>query len=278
MSSTANGSSCPVKKGTYAASTKTDLRGPCPLVNSLANHGYIPRDGREVHAAELQSALSAVGLSMPLRAFFANPIFLEKYSITSQQKKSFFGRMLDFIRNPWSLLAKFGMRTKNQVDSMGKVCLNLDQLALAGVVEHDISLTRLDHAQGDAVSIQQDLVSRMLSYSLDDEILTADDLVRFRKQRIEEQTAANPHVNYGKDQHQIGCFEIALILNVFGDGKTVPCEYVRAFFAEERLPVKEGWKKRSWWHPLGLLELRKATKAVGGLIGMTFEPTTVATR
>ena len=37
-------------------------------------------------------------------------------------------------------------------------------------------------------------------------------------------------------------------------GYSVPVPYVKAIFEDERLPVKEGWTKRSWWH-LGLMEL-----------------------
>ncbi|TMW59154.1 hypothetical protein Poli38472_007299 [Pythium oligandrum] len=32
-------------------------RGPCPAVNTLANHGYIPRDGQNVSKAEIKQAV-----------------------------------------------------------------------------------------------------------------------------------------------------------------------------------------------------------------------------
>jgi Peroxidase, family 2 len=41
------------------------------MINSLANHGYIPRDGRNVHTGELVLALKNVGLSHTLSAVFA---------------------------------------------------------------------------------------------------------------------------------------------------------------------------------------------------------------
>jgi hypothetical protein len=72
------------------------------------------------------------------------------------------------------------MREPGQTDSMGKGCLNLDQLALPGVIEHDISLTRYDHQQGDSISVQPDLVKALLD-SLSDggKTLTRDDLANF---------------------------------------------------------------------------------------------------
>ena len=67
-----------LKKGVHSASTTSDMRSPCPLINCLANNGYIPRDGRNIHAVELVAAMSEVGLSFPLRAVFAHPIFLKQ--------------------------------------------------------------------------------------------------------------------------------------------------------------------------------------------------------
>jgi hypothetical protein len=68
-------------------------------------------------------------------------------------------------------------------------------------------------------------------------------------------------------QHQIGCAEIALVLDVFGDGKSVPCDYARAFFQEERLPSQEGWRKR-WLWTLGFWELAGTVSKVKAAIGL----------
>ena len=34
-----------------------DLRGPCPALNTLANHGYLPRDGRNVYVSDIIFAM-----------------------------------------------------------------------------------------------------------------------------------------------------------------------------------------------------------------------------
>ena len=60
-----------LQKGIYHPPSKTDLRGPYPLVNALANHGYIPRDGRDIRARELYTAFGVTGLSSMLRWGFA---------------------------------------------------------------------------------------------------------------------------------------------------------------------------------------------------------------
>ncbi|KAH9941300.1 Cloroperoxidase [Epithele typhae] len=50
----------------YIPPRPTDSRSPCPALNALANHGYIPRDGRALTRAQLIAALRAVyNLSAP---------------------------------------------------------------------------------------------------------------------------------------------------------------------------------------------------------------------
>ena len=273
-------SASPPAKGTYAPSTASDLRSPCPLINCLANHGYISRDGRNVHADALTRAMYEVGLSAGLGAVFANPIFLEHQvalrpaergataSTTPPKSRSFLGYLGYLLRNQWALLfSAFAMRRPGQTDAAGRRSLDLDQLALPGVVEHDISLTRRDHQQGDNLSRQPDLVRDLLAASSDGTTLTAADLAALRRRRIEKQKEVNPGLTYGPQQHQVGCTEIALVLDVFGDGKQVPCEYARAFFQDERLPRQEGWKKRRWWM-LGFLELGRTVGKVKELVGV----------
>ena len=36
------------------------VRGPCPMLNSLANHGYIPRDGKGINKQMAIEVLSSV--------------------------------------------------------------------------------------------------------------------------------------------------------------------------------------------------------------------------
>lgn len=57
-----------MRKGEYYAPTTSDLRSPCPIVNALANHGYIPRDGRNVRSHEMYAAMAELGVSWTVRA------------------------------------------------------------------------------------------------------------------------------------------------------------------------------------------------------------------
>ncbi|KIW68108.1 hypothetical protein PV04_04075 [Phialophora macrospora] len=258
-------------RGTYARSGPNDLRGPCPLINSLANHGYINRDGRNIPASQLNAAMNEVGLSRALGTVFAQPIFNEHQDPkTARYRKppSLLARLWAVIRNPWIIMAAFGMRRRGQVDAKGKKVLDLSQLAIPGVVEHDVSLTRRDHQQdAGSVALQPDLVQDLLASSTDGKVLTMEDLAAFRIRRIQRQLDDNPGLKYGAQEHGIGCTEIALVLDVFGNGKSIPCEYARAFFQEERLPVKEGWRKR-WLWTLGFWELATSVKKVKAVMGL----------
>ena len=44
--------------GVWSAPGPNDIRGPCPGLNTLANHGYLPRDGRNVHTSDIVSAMN----------------------------------------------------------------------------------------------------------------------------------------------------------------------------------------------------------------------------
>ncbi|CAF3956294.1 unnamed protein product [Adineta steineri] len=44
----------------YEAPKPTDSRAPCPGLNTLANHGYISRDGKNIRPEDLQRALQTL--------------------------------------------------------------------------------------------------------------------------------------------------------------------------------------------------------------------------
>lgn len=255
----------PLAKGTYAQAKPTDLRSPCPMVNCLANHGYIARDGRDIHSNELYAAVREVGVGPGLGAALAYTIFFEHHPDPEHAPpRNWWQR---FLPNPF---AAFGMRRPGQTDSMGRPVLDLDQFALPGVIEHDISLTRRDHQQPQGNNaLQLDLVEELLRSSTDGKTISRENLAVLRKHRIAVQRDLNPGLLYGAFQHLLSCGEISLILDVVGDGTKIPIDYARAFLMEERLPVLEGWKGRRWWK-LGFIELQISIFKVWRLIGVKF--------
>ncbi len=157
------------------------------MVNSLANHGLYPRDGRNVHAGELAAAMSEVGISTVLGHFLPTSIFLgAAYKAKCQvqaETHARFERLCGIsseIPGPWHSHA-CGMREPGQKDSSGKDCLNLDQLRLPSAIEHDISLTRRDHQQGDNANLCKLTSSMTFSPPLrtSGKTLSASDLASF---------------------------------------------------------------------------------------------------
>ena len=102
------------------------------------------------------------------------------------------------------------MRPPAQKNSRGISYLNLDELALPGAVEHDVSLTRRDNGQGDNMACQKDLVSSLISMSSNGREITTKDFAVRRRQRLEQQERENPSLTFDLLAHQLGCTEIAL--------------------------------------------------------------------
>ncbi|KAL8664584.1 MAG: hypothetical protein Q9168_007878 [Polycauliona sp. 1 TL-2023] len=253
-----------LKRGDYSPVTSHDLRSPCPAINALANHGYLPRDGRNVLASEMLSGLDHLGLGSFLGYMLTHATFLEKKAPKDTKDKSSWWTI---VAHPFaSAFAAFGVREPGQQDSDGTACLNLDQLALHNVVEHDVSLTRRDFAQGDNSTPQPELIEHLLAASSNGKTITMDDFVELRKRRYETQKADNPKLEFQEMQLQLACAEVAMILKVFGNGSEAPVEYVRALFREGRLPREEGWSKRRWW-TLGLVELNMLASKIKGILG-----------
>ncbi|KAM7188004.1 Chloroperoxidase [Naviculisporaceae sp. PSN 640] len=266
-------------KGTYSPPGPNDLRSPCPFINSLANHGYLPRDGRNILAKDLQSATQSIGgVSYFLSSMLSHPIYLEQPPhhdpASPQTAPSLWDRIRTAIQTgtfPWSVIrCDTGMRPAGQKDEQGRLVLNLDQIAYHGAVEHDISLTRLDAAQGDNLSAQPDLVRQLLESSSDGgKTLSLEDLAELRKRRIEKQKSDNPELVYTEREHRLGCGETALLLGVFGDekGDRVRADFVRTLFEEERLPVEEGWTRKA---KVGFRDVAKISKRGKAVMGITF--------
>lgn len=243
--------SATLKPGVYAPPKPTDLRSCCPAVNSLANHGYIPRDGRNVTASAFKAGMDEYGLGQALGSLLSYPPVLNE-----RQPPRTHRPLSTLLTNPLQYLTgAFGMRTPGEFDpKTGAPVLQLDQLAEHGIIEHDVSLSRRDIGQGDNSSPQPDLIAQILAASSDGKSITIHDFVALRQRRYVQQKEDNPKLDFGDHQLFLGCAEIALILKVFGDGEKIPLSYMKAWFHEERLPRDEGWRKRKWWS-VGLLEI-----------------------
>lgn len=226
----------PLRKGDYRPAGPDDVRAPCPVLNSLANHGIIARSGRNITAAELKAALRYLGMGIDVTAILVNGAF----QVHSDDPKKG---------------ARLGLRDKDQVNEDDVPVLNLDQVGRPHAVEHDVSVTRQDRALGDYMHVNPDLLERFLAAPKTEKGFSASDFGKYRKTRYDEQKRDNPALEFDRINHFSGCAELGAIQCIFGRGfpYRVPEEYIQALFGEERLPIEQGWKPRRL--PLMLPEL-----------------------
>jgi len=221
----------------YIPPGPNDSRSPCPALNALANHGYLPHDGKDITLRQLIHAMTEVfNLSTPLAV----------------------------------VLAVGGVIL---CGSVMKLSLTLHDLALHNRIEHDASLVHDNAHKGDKYAptpVDPVLVDRLMDEAEAEDELTADFFGKMRAQR-EAEALSKPlnfiHANFARG-------ESALILTTLGhahpgdDGdmthRAVSVNSVRDFLGKEKLP--DGWVKSK--ETIGLLavaklsgKIQKATKA-----------------
>ncbi|KAK0505378.1 Chloroperoxidase [Armillaria luteobubalina] len=184
-----------------------DLRGPCPGLNTLANHGFLPRDGKNIT------------IDVVLKAA------LEGYN---------------FDPSVLILAAKVGLLTTDAPDSF-----TLDDIKLHGTIEHDASLSRSDYLLGDNVHFNETIFTTLAESNPGVDYFNATSAGQVQKKRLADDTLANPGIVNTVKEFGIRSGESSFYLSVMGDPVTgvAPKKFVNIFFREERLPIKEGWTK-----------------------------------
>ncbi|KAJ7587295.1 Cloroperoxidase, partial [Mycena floridula] len=191
----------------WIAPKSTDLRSPCPALNTLANHGFLPRDGRGLTPTSVIKA-SADGFNVQSDVLFT--------------------------------AARLGLTTSTALDTF-----TLDDIKLYNSIEHDASLSRGDFALGDNLHFNETIYQTLANSNPGVDYFNATSAGQVQKQRLADSQATNPkNINTSKE-FGIRSGQSALYLSVFGDPMTgvAPKEFVNIFFREERMPIKEGWKR-----------------------------------
>lgn len=221
-----------------------DRRSPCPMLNALANHSYLPHSGKDISLAQLIQGLKR-GINLAPDASLIVGIKALQASTT--------GRWVSF---------------------------HLDDLNKHGVIEHDGSLSRADLSMGphhDNHTFSPEIWATTLSVlrspdSPDsdedlDERISIEKAAKMRGYRIEQGPKINPEgFHMSSEDLRFSAIETALYLRVFGEGTGggARTRWVRVMFEEERLPIEEGFKRSD--KPLTIaeiLELQRKVEAVG---------------
>ncbi|KAI0772774.1 chloroperoxidase-like protein [Trametes elegans] len=189
----------------YIPPTKGDSRCSCPALNALANHGILPRDGRNITFPELGKAIRDVYNFAPTFGFFG-----PKHAA-------------DFLaRDYWT-------------DS-----LDLSDLDAHNCIEHDASVTRMDsYHEPDQGKIPQELIEEVLSSGTGPGgNLVPADLSRLMGKRRVEAKKANPKYSLSLFHKLFGSWNCSTLVRIFGGS----VQDLRVILSEERLP--EGWEPR----------------------------------
>ncbi|KAJ4860050.1 peroxidase, family 2 domain-containing protein [Trichoderma breve] len=215
----------------WEAPGPNDLRSPCPMLNTLANHGYLPHDGRDISAQQ-----------------FADAAF-EVVNIDPMAIKQ---------------VANYFLRASNQTS------INLTDLNRPGILQHIASLTRDDVTSPDSVDVtaSQDRIRHLIQDSDTDCITIAslaktrlhvEDLSSPKELTLKEQTFAYA---------EAGLLLLTMIEGEVPSGWSFPpatayCapkKRVETWLTEERFPEELGWKKSE--RTIGLMDFVPVIKGI----------------
>ncbi|KAJ3851424.1 hypothetical protein EV368DRAFT_43173 [Lentinula lateritia] len=206
-----------------------DARAPCPGLNTLANHGYIPRSGRDIDFITLVTAIMEVyNISLPLALLLSVPGFL----------------LYAHLRVSWS-----GTRPS------ATYTLTLSSLSSFGPglkIAHRASLVHPNYpTQCPDKRMVDDVVGSMRESGL-----TLSDLAGLRVSR-ESGLCGMQKLSGVHEQVALG--ESALTWLIFArKGEGIPVKYFKQWFGEERIP--DGWTRPE--KTIGLFDARKAAGVV----------------
>ncbi|KAK5656903.1 hypothetical protein OQA88_4454 [Cercophora sp. LCS_1] len=198
------------------------------MLNALANHGYLPRDGKNISLTRLVSG------------------FKESINLAPDA----------------TLIV--GIKALQASSTGNFFTLNLDDLNKHGVIEHDGSLTRHDFHSGNNHTFSPELFAAFIAH-FPGELISIEAAARARKDRLVVAEKTNPEFKMSSDDTRFSFIETASYLMVFakgvnGEAKT---EWVRKWFEDERLPYEEGWKRSEKQLGVGdLLAIQKKVEAV----------------
>ncbi|KAF7362928.1 HEME-HALOPEROXIDASE domain-containing protein [Mycena venus] len=187
-----------------------DVRGPCPGLNTLANHGYLPRNGKQFTVKTL--------LDAGLAGFNVDP-------------------------PPITVAAKFGIMT---TDSPTWDRIDLDALSAHNIIEHDASISRNDFGDGtgDNTHFNETTFATLANSNPGKDYYDPVSAGEVQRARLAHSLATNPFTVNTQKEFLLRSRESALYLSIFGDPATgiASKEFVNIFFREERLPYAEGFQ------------------------------------
>ncbi|KAH7016690.1 Peroxidase, family 2-domain-containing protein [Ilyonectria destructans] len=193
-------------EGEWRPARAGDVRSPCPMLNVLANHGYLPRDGKNIDKEVTRHAMKN-GLN--LDSAFADIMFDPALLTSPKENSSTF---------------------------------DLDNLNRHNLLEHDGSLSRADAYWDDSQVFNTTVYAETLSY-FEGDTVDLKSAAAARLARMTSSQKTNPTFFVNSTAQSISLGETGAYILALGDrvAGTVPLARVRMMFEQEKLPFELGW-------------------------------------
>ncbi|KAJ3803658.1 hypothetical protein F5876DRAFT_84780 [Lentinula aff. lateritia] len=245
-----------------------DSRAPSPGLNTLANHGYIPRSGRQIEFIPLVCAIMQVyNISLPLALLLSVPGFL--------------------IYAQWEMCWVSEFESSLRIPSLPSISYTLTLSSLSSFgpglkIAHRASLVHLNYpSQCPDIGMVEEVLklkskTETESGRVAGEGLSLEDLAKLRvlRERESESDLASKKCRLDKVHEQVALGESALTWLLFAQKASIsesssslsssssppsiPLSYFTQWFGEERIP--DGWTRPA--SKIGLLDARKMAGVV----------------
>lgn len=195
--------------------TFSSQRGPCPGLNTLANHGYINRNGSDISLRDVADAAEVVFGFPRLIVLRVGVLFLSMGIPTTAPPS----RMND--------------------EEKASIRFNLFDMYTHNAGEHDASLVREDHHFDEFAQFNVTLFEQLIANAVNG-TLALDAIIQHMMNRIIDSRIRNPYVSFDHNPflaQQLGAE--ALLLLALGDDpdfKVVRTDFLRIFLEENRIP------------------------------------------
>jgi len=185
------------------------VRGPCPGLNTLANHGFLPRDGKNI---SLPVLLAACQEGLNVGADFCT------------------------VAGTLALTSKGGL-------AKGGLAFDLDDIDQHNYpIEHDVSFSRQDAYFGDWVGFNPS-VYKTVQDTAEAGTYNIGTMAEVRRTRLQDSLKRNPELYYGVLPAVFAFQEVSITLSVMGDPVTgiAPTKFVDFWIQNEKFPYELGW-------------------------------------
>jgi hypothetical protein len=231
----------------YIAPGPNDLRGPCPGLNTMANHGYLPRNG----VASVEQLITGAQEAFNLGYNFSRAV--SSFAILTRGNA-----LLDRV--------SIGGESPLVPPLPNRIDGTPGGLSRHGRFEGDVSMTRQNAAlaEGDGASFQPAMFKDLLGYVDkfgDGDIVTQSVINEYRFARFADSVKRDPNLTYHAGRWGFSYGEGGFILNLFPDGVLgkLTRGVMTSFLQNETFPT--GWHRRN-----ASFEFSDVVKVAGSII------------